>query len=118
MNEQHTHAMSVRSRSAVTAVLLGAALSFSLPAQAQSPVRHGRELAKEFCARCHAIGRHDRSSNPHAMPFRRLSQKIDLESLPRRLQRGLAANHPPMPEFRFKARDAHDLRDYLRTIQE
>jgi mono/diheme cytochrome c family protein len=88
------------------------------PVFAQSPVRHGRDLAKQFCARCHAIGKHDRSPRAGAPPFRQLGERIDLEALPRRLQRGLAATHPAMPEFRFKPRDAHDLRDYLRTIQE
>jgi len=53
------------------------------------------------------------------MPLRRrrIGRNYDLDEWPSRLERGISAGHPDMPEFRFKAEDARALRDYLRTIQ-
>jgi mono/diheme cytochrome c family protein len=49
---------------------------------AQTPVRHGRALAREFCGSCHAVGLRDRSRHAAA-----LWQRIDLDRVPRMLQR-------------------------------
>jgi len=86
-------------------------------ANAQDPVRHGRAVVKEFCARCHAIGRRGKSPHPSAPPFRLLGHSFDLDQLPRRLERGISSGHPDMPEFKFTDRDARDVAAYLRTIQ-
>jgi cytochrome c len=87
------------------------------PAQAESPLRHGRALARELCAPCHAIGRHGESPRAGAPPLRTISRDYDLDELPRQLMRGLLPAHPDMPEFRFKPGDVRALRDYLRSIQ-
>ena len=86
--------------------------------QAQGPVAHGRELAKEFCSRCHAIGRTGNSPNEEAPPFGRLDRSVDLDNFFQRLQRGLSSGHPDMPEFKFNSADARAMRDYLRSVQE
>jgi cytochrome c len=86
-------------------------------AQAQDPVRHGRALAVEFCARCHAIGRYGRSPHSDAPPLRNIGRSYDLDGFARVLSGGLLSGHPDMPQFRFHFQDARDLRDYLRTIQ-
>jgi mono/diheme cytochrome c family protein len=86
-------------------------------AQAQNPVRHGRALVKEFCARCHAIGRAGRSPHGDAPPLRFMGRSFDLDEFPRRLERGISSTHPAMPEFKFNRADARAVRDYLRTIQ-
>lgn len=95
-----------------------ALLALCAPARAQDPVHHGRALAKEFCAECHAIGKSGKSPHVGAPPFRRLSRIVDLDSFPHVLIRGISSNHPDMPHFKFSPQDAVALRDYLRTIQE
>jgi cytochrome c len=84
---------------------------------AQNPVRHGRAMAREFCGRCHAVGLRDRSRHPGAPPLRTLGQRLDLDGLPRMLQRGILGSHRDMPQVKFSADDARDLRAYLRSIQ-
>jgi mono/diheme cytochrome c family protein len=79
---------------------------------AQTPVRHGRALAREFCGSCHAVGLRDRSRHAAA-----LWQRIDLDRVPRMLQRGISAGHPAIPQVKFREDDARDLRAYLRSIQ-
>jgi mono/diheme cytochrome c family protein len=87
-------------------------------AQSEDPIKRGRALAKEFCARCHAIGERGRSPHKHAPPLRYLGRTYDLDDFARVLSRGLTGGHPDMPVFRFHFPDARYLRDYLRTIQE
>jgi cytochrome c len=90
-----------------------------LPVQAQSqdPIRHGRRLAKEFCARCHSIDKRRPSPRREAPPLRYLGRTIDLDGFARVLSSGLIG-HADMPQFKFHFDDARDLRAYLRTIQE
>jgi cytochrome c len=99
------------------ASLLALALAGSA-AQAQDPARRGRALLKEFCARCHAIGKTGDSPVRGALPFRTLSRSFDLDRFPRLLERGLSSSHPAMPEFRFSGRDARAVTFYLRSIQQ
>ncbi len=87
-------------------------------AQSENPIARGHALAREFCARCHAIGERGRSPHKHAPPLRYLGRTYDLDDFARVLSRGLASGHPDMPQFRFHYPDARYLRDYLRTIQE
>jgi len=87
-------------------------------AQAQDPVRHGRALVREFCGRCHSIGRRGRSPHADAPPLRYMGRTFDLDEIPRTLQRGISSNHPAMPEFKFDYEDARAVRAYLRTIQQ
>jgi mono/diheme cytochrome c family protein len=87
-------------------------------ARAQDPVRQGRQLVKEFCARCHSIGRRGRSPHADAPPLRYMGRTYDLDEFPRTLERGISSNHPDMPEFKFSEENARVVRDYLRTIQQ
>jgi cytochrome c len=93
-------------------------MTLSPAAQAQEPVRHGRALLKEFCARCHAIGKIGNSGHIGAPPFRTLGRSFDLDQFPRVLQRGISSGHPDMPVFKFSEDDANAVRAYLRTIQQ
>jgi len=87
-------------------------------AQAQDPIRHGRALLKEYCARCHAVGKIGKSRHQSAPPFRTLGRSFDLDQFPRRLERGISSDHPDMPEFKFSEDDARAVSAYLRTIQQ
>ncbi|HET9716186.1 MAG TPA: cytochrome c [Pseudolabrys sp.] len=97
----------------LSAILLGSSIAY-----AQDPIRRGREIVTEFCSGCHAIGKSGKSRHKSAPPFRTLGRSFDLDSLPRRLQRGISSGHPDMPEFKFKGRDARAVRAYLRSIQQ
>jgi cytochrome c len=101
---------------------LFALLLAGVPARAQNnshdPVAHGHALAKEFCAKCHAIGKTGKSPHEEAPPFRKFSQTFDLDHFPGAQIHGLSSNHPDMPQFDLTTQDARDLRDYLRTVQE
>jgi mono/diheme cytochrome c family protein len=105
----------MRLASLPTAVIL---LACSYAASAQSPVRQGRALMQQFCARCHAIGGTGKSRHADAPPFRYLGRSFDLDQFARLLERGISSGHPDMPEFKFTEDDANAARAYLRTIQE
>lgn len=87
-------------------------------AQPLDAVEHGRQLVRQNCSACHAVGRRGASPHRAAPPFRILGRSFDLDEFPTRLMRGLSAMHPDMPEVRFNEDDARDVRAYLRTIQE
>ena len=86
-------------------------------AQPRDAVRHGHALVKEFCARCHAIGRTGKSPHAGAPPFRSIGRSYDLDGFAERLERGISAGHPDMPEFVFTRADALAVQAYLRSIQ-
>jgi cytochrome c len=92
-------------------LLLGSA------ALAQDPARRGRAILMEFCVKCHAIGKTDKSREAGALPLRELGRSYDLDKFPRVLERGISSSHPAMPEFKFKPRDARAVSIYLRSIQ-
>ena len=80
--------------------------------------RQAQALLKEFCGRCHAVGKTGQSPHPYAPPFRDLGEnKLYDESFNQRLQDGLSTIHPDMPTFRFSQRDAGAVIEYLRAIQ-
>lgn len=79
--------------------------------------RRGRVLAVRLCAQCHAIGKTDTSHRIGAPPFRRLEQRVNLDTFASRLRQGLMSGHQDMREFRFGREDARALVAYLRMIQ-
>jgi cytochrome c len=95
-----------------------AVMMLGATAQAQSPVSRGHALVKEFCAECHAIGKTGNSPHSDAPPLRITGRTFDLDQFPRVLIRGISSGHPDMPQVKFSPRDARDVRDYLRTIQQ
>jgi len=86
--------------------------------QAQDPISHGQSLVAEFCARCHAVGVKGGSPYPLAPPFRTLGRIVDLDELPRALERGITSIHPDMPAIKFSQEEARAVRTYLRAIQQ
>jgi len=87
-------------------------------ANAENPERRGRAVLKEFCARCHAVGKTGNSPHASAPPFRTLGRSFDLDQFPRVLERGISSGHPDMPEFKLNIDDALAVSAYLRTIQQ
>jgi cytochrome c len=97
--------------------LLGFALLASDAAGLSAAEKRGQVLSTRLCARCHAIGKTDASQRPAAIPFRRLGQRVSLDTFASRLRQGLMSGHHDMPEFRFSRDDAHAMVAYLRLIQ-
>ena len=73
------------------------ALAYS-PASAD-PLDDGKMLVVANCARCHAVGKLDRSNHPEAPPFRTLWQRYPLDALEEAFAEGISTGHPDMPEF-------------------
>ena len=86
--------------------------------QAQDLISHGQSLVAEFCARCHAVGVKGESPYPLAPPFRTLGRIVDLDELPRTLERGITSTHPDMPAIKFSQEEAWAVLAYLRAIQQ
>ena len=66
---------------ALHVVALAAALGLSGSRASADPISHGKALVEANCARCHAIGRTDKSSHPDAPAFRVLSQRYPIADL-------------------------------------
>jgi mono/diheme cytochrome c family protein len=59
----------------------------------------GKRLVEANCARCHAVGRMDRSAHLEAPPFRDLWKRYPLDALDEAFAEGIYTGHPDMPEF-------------------
>lgn len=99
------------------AALLLASVAFAHAEEADQSLQRGEAIASEICAPCHAIGAAGQSPHSSAPPFRRLSDRLDLDDLAERLREGIIAGHPDMPTVRFSRQDARALVAYLRSIQ-
>jgi hypothetical protein len=97
---------------------IAAGLLLNATAQAQEPAQRGRDLLESNCARCHAIDKAGGSPHQGAPAFRTLSRSFEMDGFAAKLQSGLMAGHPDMPEFKFNEDDARAVTAYLRSIQE
>lgn len=107
---------------AVGAIVL-ATLGGGAWAQPDSPstleqIELGRALVERNCGMCHATGGKGDSPNPQAPPFRRLHERMDVESLGEGLATGILTQHPAMPEFRFTPHEVIGVVRYLKSIQD
>ncbi len=91
--------------------LIGPAAAFDLH------VRQGETLARNLCARCHAVTRTGSSPLHAAPPFRDLHHRYPVEDLGEALAEGIRTGHPAMPEFRFDPDQAQDLIAYLKSLE-
>ncbi|MGT2467637.1 c-type cytochrome (plasmid) [Mesorhizobium atlanticum] len=68
--------------------ILAAALGLSAALARGDPLSHGKALVEANCARCHAVGRTDKSRHPDAPAFRTLSQRYPITNLEESARRG------------------------------
>jgi cytochrome c len=97
-----------------------AGLPWAAPACADARlIARGHAIAKEYCARCHAIGKTGESTNPKSPPFRMLSHKYPLTDLEEALSEGIMVGHqgPEMPQFQFDSAQIDALLAYLASVQ-
>jgi mono/diheme cytochrome c family protein len=83
---------------------------------APSQVDEGRKIALRACGGCHVVDRGP-SPQPGAVPFRSLSDRMDVETLPSRFGDGMMASHSRMPMVRLDAAEVAAVTAYLKSIQ-
>lgn len=75
---------------------------------------HGKELAAQWCAECHAAENAQKASDA-APPFFQFAN--DAEYTDARLRGWLHDPHPPMPKLELDKRSIEDLIAYIRTLK-
>jgi mono/diheme cytochrome c family protein len=100
--------------SVVALILLGPAH----PSLADSLTDHGKALVEVNCARCHAVGKTDKSSHPDAPPFRSLSKRYPITDLEEALAEGISTGHPDMPEWIASPDQIEAIIAYISSLQQ
>jgi mono/diheme cytochrome c family protein len=93
----------------------------AMPADGQSPLNRasvniGRDIARAYCAGCHAIGRTGTSPDPRAPRFPLIAERYPNGNPAPDLVDGTVIRHPGMPEFRLIEIETDGLVAYLRRI--
>lgn len=86
---------------------------------ASARIAHGRALAEEHCARCHAIGATGDSPYAPAPPWREAVESGNIDVFAQAFAEGRLVHHEgqqTMPDFMFSAADIADLIAYIKTL--
>lgn len=75
--------------------------------------RRGLIFVREYCSRCHAVGKVGESPFANAPPFRTLRLRYPVADLQRPLFEGI---HPVMPRFQLTASQVGDVMAYLKAL--
>lgn len=119
-----------RPGTAALAVLLAVACCDAGSARAEDPAQTaaeidaeqarlaevGRAIAKQNCARCHAIEMTDESPHEKAPPFRLVVERYPSEDLAEALAEGIVSGHPDMPVFVFQPPEIEGFIAYLDSL--
>lgn len=76
---------------------------------------HGAELAKRWCASCHAVTLEQRRASADVAPFAEVARKPDFSA--EKLAFFLLDPHPKMPDFPLSRTEAADLAAYIATLR-
>lgn len=98
--------------------VLAATLGLSSGWASADPVSHGKALVETNCARCHAIGKTDKSPHPDAPAFRTLSQRYPIADLEEALAEGISTGHPDMPEWVASPDQIGAILAYIESLQQ
>jgi cytochrome c len=99
-------------------LILAAALGVSTVLTRADPISHGKALVEANCARCHAIGKTDKSSHPDAPAFRTLSKRYPIVDLEEALAEGISTGHPDMPEWVASPDQIQAIIAYISSVQQ
>lgn len=101
-------------------VTVGALLMWASPvfADDEAMIARGKALVEEKCARCHAIGRDDKSPHEKAPPFRDVVEIYPSEDLAEALAEGIVSGHPDMPVFKLDPPDIEAFLGYLNSLSD
>lgn len=106
-------------RSAIRYLVLAAGLALAADtalAQQADGFARGQQIAEKLCARCHAIGKTDASTDPKAPPFRNIGKLYPLEHLAEAFAEGIVTGDNKMPEFKFEPPDVDAIITYLAAM--
>jgi len=98
-------------------VLMVSAPVFSQVKAEQDSLIHGQGLARENCARCHAIGLTGESPNQNAPSFRSFSSYRSTELISWMLIDKTTPRHSQMPQFDISAEQALDIVAWINWVQ-
>jgi len=82
------------------------------------PIAHGKRFVERNCARCHAIGKSDKSKHSNAPPFREISTYYPLDGLEEGFAEGIVTGHPDMPVFTLEPLEIADVIAYMESLKE
>ena len=98
--------------------VLAATLGLSSVWASADPVSRAKALVETNCARCHAIGKTDKSARPDAPAFRTLSQRYPIADLEEALAKGISTGHPDMPEWVASPDQIDAILAYIESLQQ
>jgi mono/diheme cytochrome c family protein len=108
-------------RSLVFCLGVTVALLASQPAKSQGGapderVARGKALVVLNCTGCHAVADEPRSPNPHAPPFRTLSERFPIDALEETFIGTIDTGHPGMPVFEASQDEIDDIVAYIGSV--
>jgi mono/diheme cytochrome c family protein len=95
----------------VAAGILGLILSPAMAADAD----HGAELAKRWCASCHAVDSGQKQASADVPPFAAIANKPDFSA--EKLAFFLLDPHPKMPNFPLSRNEASDIAAFIAALR-
>ena len=105
-------------RLSLLAILFGVGAALPVQAGDEEMIANGRALVQDKCARCHAIGRDDKSPHEKAPPFRDVVEIYPSENLAEALAEGIVSGHADMPVFKFEPPQIEAFLGYLNSLSE
>jgi mono/diheme cytochrome c family protein len=104
--------MTISSRTAAAALLLGAILAGPAPGlAAENP--DGRALLERHCGRCHALSADTQSPLAKAPNLAIVLESYPEERLEFELAEGIGSRHPDMPQVQFTAEEIAAIKHHL-----
>jgi mono/diheme cytochrome c family protein len=102
---------------AAYAAILLETLGLNIVQVKAGPLSHGKTLVETNCARCHAVGKSDKSKHPDAPAFRTLSHRYPIADLEEALAEGISTGHPDMPEWVASPDQIDAIIAYIESLQ-
>ena len=94
-----------------------AAFAAKMSHKQSETLKHGRELAKLNCGRCHSTGLEGKSPMKEAPPFWTLFTRLPVESIAEMLVKKATPSDGPMPHFSITKKQADDIGIWISWVQ-
>lgn len=75
----------------------------------------GQALLETHCARCHAIGKTDKSPLKNAPPLRDIYRQYPVVRLEFELSEGIGSRHRDMPQIQFSTEQIDKILEFLKS---
>lgn len=96
-------------------LLLAVSLSVAAQSARAADAGHGADLAKRWCASCHAVVNGQSQASVDVPSFASVARKPDFS--PERLAFFLLDPHPKMPNFPLSRTEAGDIAAYIASLR-